>query len=335
MAPRARDERRSSVAAVLSLAPEQDGVVTPVSGGPSGLLGILTSIGRDDGWSLVNDLGRHSLERDTRVVRESVHLQRRSSMRHHTISPTSASRTRRPRQELVALAVALIGVFSGVTHANLVVNGDFEDPGLVGINSDYVHTPNGNIDEGTWWAHPWDPGAPWHGTQSTPDGMGAMSVNGDDSSQAGEKRVWYQDVPVEAGKTYRFTTWALATQAGFTGYSLRFAVDGTQLGGVVSPTVAFGWELWTTTFVATDASAELSIVNVSGITFPNDFMLDDISLVEIVSSSDIDGDGAVDGADLGILLGFWGPCPGCEADINGDGEVDGRDLGILLADWTG
>lgn len=43
------------------------------------------------------------------------------------------------------------------------------------------------------------------------------------------------------------------------------------------------------------------------------------------------GDGQVDGADLGILLGQWGG-PGT-ADFNNDGIVNGADLGILLGAW--
>jgi hypothetical protein len=47
---------------------------------------------------------------------------------------------------------------------------------------------------------------------------------------------------------------------------------------------------------------------------------------------DLNGDGIVDGADLGILLGAWGTSgPG---DLNGDGVVDGADLGILLGAWS-
>lgn len=49
---------------------------------------------------------------------------------------------------------------------------------------------------------------------------------------------------------------------------------------------------------------------------------------------DLNQDGVVDGTDLGILLGSWGPCAGCPADINGDGTVDGTDLGLLLGAWT-
>jgi WD40 repeat protein len=47
---------------------------------------------------------------------------------------------------------------------------------------------------------------------------------------------------------------------------------------------------------------------------------------------DINDDGAVNGADLGLLLGAWGTAA-CEADLNDDGVVSGADLGILLGAW--
>jgi len=46
---------------------------------------------------------------------------------------------------------------------------------------------------------------------------------------------------------------------------------------------------------------------------------------------DLNGDGVVDGADLGILLESWGRAG--IADFNNDGVVDGADLGILLEAW--
>ncbi|MCA9286082.1 MAG: hypothetical protein KDA22_12735 [Phycisphaerales bacterium] len=49
--------------------------------------------------------------------------------------------------------------------------------------------------------------------------------------------------------------------------------------------------------------------------------------------ADLNGDGQVDGADLGILLGAWGPCALCPADLNTSGSVDGADLGVLLGAW--
>ena len=48
---------------------------------------------------------------------------------------------------------------------------------------------------------------------------------------------------------------------------------------------------------------------------------------------DLNDDGVIDGADLGVQLSAWGPCAGCAADINGSGVVDGADLGLLLGAW--
>lgn len=49
---------------------------------------------------------------------------------------------------------------------------------------------------------------------------------------------------------------------------------------------------------------------------------------------DLNDDGVVDGKDLALVLGQWGPCAGCVADITGDGVVDGSDLAIVLGQWT-
>ena len=47
---------------------------------------------------------------------------------------------------------------------------------------------------------------------------------------------------------------------------------------------------------------------------------------------DLDGNGFVNGGDLGMLLGAWGTAgPG---DLNSDGIVNGADLGILLGAWS-
>jgi hypothetical protein len=46
--------------------------------------------------------------------------------------------------------------------------------------------------------------------------------------------------------------------------------------------------------------------------------------------ADITGDGVVDGADLGALLGAWGTP---NADLTGDNVTDGADLGALLGAW--
>jgi len=69
---------------------------------------------------------------------------------------------------------------------------------------------------------------------------------------------------------------------------------------------------------------------------------DDISVSEIHLSpivegcpADLDLDGHVDGADIGMLLAGWGPCKQdqCHADINLDGQVDQADLALLLGEF--
>ena len=52
---------------------------------------------------------------------------------------------------------------------------------------------------------------------------------------------------------------------------------------------------------------------------------------------DINGDGVVDGFDLGALLSAWGGCASCQcsADFNGDCTIDGIDLALILSSWSG
>lgn len=54
---------------------------------------------------------------------------------------------------------------------------------------------------------------------------------------------------------------------------------------------------------------------------------------DICCTADFNGDGVVDGADLGFLLGYWGADYLNPADLDGDCDVDGADLGILLGQW--
>lgn len=55
-------------------------------------------------------------------------------------------------------------------------------------------------------------------------------------------------------------------------------------------------------------------------------------LQESEPTGDLNGDGLVDGGDLGILLGTWGSAG--PADLNADGVVDGADLGLFLGFWS-
>jgi hypothetical protein len=51
-------------------------------------------------------------------------------------------------------------------------------------------------------------------------------------------------------------------------------------------------------------------------------------------AGDLNLDGAVNGADLGLMLSSWGACGGnCPYDLNADGVINGADLGLLLSSW--
>jgi len=62
--------------------------------------------------------------------------------------------------------------------------------------------------------------------------------------------------------------------------------------------------------------------------------IDDFRLVgltcPVARPGDLNGDGVVNGIDLGILLAYWGTASG---DLNGDGNTDGADLAVMLGDW--
>jgi hypothetical protein len=54
-------------------------------------------------------------------------------------------------------------------------------------------------------------------------------------------------------------------------------------------------------------------------------------------TGDLNADNVVNGFDLALLLGSWGPCQEpltCPADLNGNGVVNGIDLATLLGNWS-
>jgi polyhydroxybutyrate depolymerase len=50
--------------------------------------------------------------------------------------------------------------------------------------------------------------------------------------------------------------------------------------------------------------------------------------------ADLNGDGQVGPADLGLVLAWWGP-GSTGGDVDGDGNTNAQDIGALLAAWTG
>lgn len=106
----------------------------------------------------------------------------------------------------------------------------------------------------------------------------------------------------------------------------------SNLGGGGAPA---GADFWGIVSTAADIKRVVISEGDSDAQFPDcNIGIDTIRLAPptCVPTPDLDGNGEVNGADLGIMLGAWGT-DDCAADLNDDGIVDGADLGVLLGAW--
>lgn len=141
----------------------------------------------------------------------------------------------------------------------------------------------------------------------------------------------YQDVPGIPGAKYTLTGWAGAEQNALMAgavFVLEFRTDepggGSLVGSVeldLKPTLKtdngqpFDYKQYTLEGIA-PAGTEIVRVRASmlgGTSNPQGggqaFVVDDFTLTATAGcAADINGDGVVDGADLGLLLGAWGEC---------------------------
>lgn len=133
--------------------------------------------------------------------------------------------------------------------------------------------------------------------------------------------------------------------------SLDFAVEYDQFGGFSSAPVwtgstAAGFEASNSSLGSLSGAANIGGANLA----TSSWMFDDtlatntsasfyalstpITIPLETAPEDLNGDGFVDGLDLGILLGFWlqSTTP-ANGELNGTPPVDGLDLGIFLGAW--
>ena len=118
---------------------------------------------------------------------------------------------------------------------------------------------------------------------------------------------------------------------GIMGLPTRIAASNT------SPTDANGpgdLNRWGDYFDATVDPTDDRTFWVVGMYQNDDGWVTEIQDVTISLLGDLNGDGSVDGADLGLMLVIFGTGDAA-GDLNGDGIVGGADVGLLLADWTG
>lgn len=123
--------------------------------------------------------------------------------------------------------------------------------------------------------------------------------------------------------------WAVGTAS--SAFAIPFVYDGSatyRLADLLPG--GTGWDLATNTSSAARGISDDGVIVGTGVL---NGAVRAFAMIPVVKAcvGDLDGDGQVDGADLGILLSQWGGTG--SADLDGSGEVDGADLGALLAAW--
>ncbi len=110
-----------------------------------------------------------------------------------------------------------------------------------------------------------------------------------------------------------------------TEFQNRNSTLGTSIeGGVVNQYASFGEDANGELYIADHGGQIYKIIPASG----------DGPCTPPPAPGDLNGDGRVDGADLGLLLAGWGTCgTPCPADLDANGVVNGADIGILLGNW--
>jgi hypothetical protein len=140
----------------------------------------------------------------------------------------------------------------------------------------------------------------------------------------------FRDVDYHSGDPYDLTDWSISTSGGsvtWTGGTYATNPNGNAL------RFATMYNFW---FDATtppqDVSATLGLFKPGAAGAPNAMAVTVKGPTGGSVPGDLNGDGAVNAADLSALLGNWGGSG--TGDINGDGTADAADLSLLLAAWT-
>jgi hypothetical protein len=119
------------------------------------------------------------------------------------------------------------------------------------------------------------------------------------------------------------------------GRALReVAVDSTDPWSVIAAPLVFGITVTDDSDCNKDGIADFGQLLDGTLVDANGDAIPDTCQQPTCQDADLVPDGFVNGADLGMLLGAWGPAqPATSADLNHDGNVDGADLGHLLGYW--
>lgn len=234
------------------------------------------------------------------------------------------------------LCAAVLAAFSYTAFAqNLIVNPGFES-GNTGFASDYSFSNGGNCCEGQYTVR--GNGNTFNGSfvnplPSVPGSVLFMVING---STVPNQRIWYQTVSVTPGQEYELSLLGCTAVAGGPAV-LQFQINGTLVGSSRTlPAVTREWVSLSTRWTAPEdvTSIQLAIRNLNTAFFPNDFYIDEISMIALVPPcpADFNQDGGVDGSDVEAFFAAF-ESGDDSADVNQDGGITGEDVESFFIVW--
>ncbi len=176
-------------------------------------------------------------------------------------------------------------IASNINEENIIINGDFED-GDSDFTTDYtLGTVScfglGFLDcEGTYGVidDPSDGHSSFAACSDAVGGGNMLVVNGAASLQ----QIWCQEVCVEPGTSYVFSSWAASVNPGSPA-QLQFAIDGGLIGSLFSLTsTTCDWEEfeaeWTS---SSETTIEICVTNQNTAASGNDFAIDGVQFVRV------------------------------------------------------
>jgi hypothetical protein len=212
---------------------------------------------------------------------------------------------------VAAVAITGIGLYTSAPGSELFTNGSFE-AGNSGFGTDlsYVDTPPFQV-SGTYTITtnpaPWFGGWVSMGDHTTGSGLMLLTT-----PYAGSARIWYETVNVTVGTNYTFSGWAAHVSPGDPNIAKLSINAGSDSLGVfdlsVLPLGTWGQFSFNYT-AASNGPVVFSITDLAISDIGNDFVLDDLSLVEV-------------GAPTikyqpQSQLGFWGKSASFQVTVSG------------------
>lgn len=175
---------------------------------------------------------------------------------------------------------------------NLVANGDFEQ-GNTGFQSGYIYTPPGSFSQGhyniTQTPVLFNSGFSNCGDHTFGNGN-AMVIDAACGSNGipGGTNIWCQTIAVTPNTDYEFSTWATNVALGNTFPVLQFFVNNAPVGTPANVNGALcAWNQYSAVWNSGPAtSATICIIEQSGVCSGVDFLLDDISFVQLCTQTD-------------------------------------------------